>query len=410
MPLAEMTRLTGTPKADQDQSELPCTFRLATASDAPAIVAAYERVFGVGGVKAPGHEAYPAPDVFSVEGVHRILANPSKRFVVALVGDQVAGGMIIHFLSPYNCEFACVSIDLAYRGLGISPKMLAFARQLADESSLTINATEIVTHSVHSQTAHSRVGYNKVIGFGFCQYPRVFFANHPESCLWIGEIQGRVARALNAEKPENIKLGRVQSEQSLSTDERKLLKSLRKPRSIYVQKTHLNIVSEIVSQFTDILDYRILTPVDDDCAGNTKAQIDWADDEPFSYLKLPAGLYSSWQEDIGSAVKSIRSKGKRFIQAQIPANHPSAVQYAEYLQKLGFALLGFLPLYNFSLDSQGEPIFEDLLVLQWLAPDIVTSNPLPGETDSVVKLYGYPANLSGKLLKVIRRELAGSNI
>jgi hypothetical protein len=394
---------------ESDATERQCSFRLATAQDAPGIVAAYERVFGVGGVKAPGHEAYPAPDVFSVEGVERILANPSKRFVIALVGDKIAGGMIIHYLSRYNCEFACVSVDLAFRGLGISPKMLAFARQIAEHSCLTINATEIVTHSIHSQTAHSRAGYNKVIGFGFCQYPRVFFSNHPESCLWIGEIQGRVARALQSEKPEHLKSGKSPDEPALTAEERELLDGLRVSRQVYVPENYASIVSAVLAQFADTLDYRILNPNATDSASAEKAQIDWADDEPFSFLKLPAGLYSAWQEDVEKAVESIQAKGKRFIQAQIPANQPSAIQYAEHLQKLGFAFLGFLPLYNFRLNELGKPHFDDLLVLQWLAPEIVATNPLPGETDSVVKLYGYPANLSGKVLKVIRRELTSNN-
>src|SRR5271170_1363228 len=84
-----------------------CTYRLARIEDAEAITAVYEHVFGKAGIKAPGHEAYPAPEVFSAEGVRGVIADPGRQFIVAELKGQIAGGMIVNLLSPYNCEFCC---------------------------------------------------------------------------------------------------------------------------------------------------------------------------------------------------------------------------------------------------------------------------------------------------------------
>src|SRR5687768_8674636 len=87
---------TGSP-LDGDNPEV--VFRLAKIDDAPHIVTIYEHVFGKGGIKAPGHEPYPAPDVFTTDGVLRILRNPAKKFVVAVLDGKIVGGMLINFLS-----------------------------------------------------------------------------------------------------------------------------------------------------------------------------------------------------------------------------------------------------------------------------------------------------------------------
>lgn len=404
MPLAEAVRKSFLTQRASGAEEV--VFRLATSKDAESIVSCYEHVFGEGGVKALGHEAYPAPDVFCVDGVLRVIADPKREFVVAELEGQVVGGMIINFLSPYNCEFACVSVDPSFQGLGISPKMLAYARSLADQSSLTVNNTEIVTHSVLSQTSHNKAGYDKITAFGYCQYPRVFFKNNPESCLWIGEIQGKVAQALRSSRLCSSGGSLEQTfAGELSSAEQTLFDYLSKPRNIFMPPMYKGVVSGILRQFIDVIDYRLGADHSvsaDNVDAVQMSDIDFAGDEPYAYLKLPAGLYDSWQADLDAKIETIKSIGKRFIQAKIAANYPAAVSFAKYLQARGFVLLGFLPLYQFHSDTGG---FDDLLVLQWVAPNTVAENPLPGETDSVIKLYGYPANLAGDLLKIIRREL-----
>jgi len=394
-----------------DQAEYE--FRLAQAEDACVIASTYENVFGKDGVMAPGHEAYPEPDVFSASGVLRIINNPSRHLVVAQLHNKIVGGMIINYLSPFNCEFSCVCVDPQYQGFGISPLMLAYARQLADQSSLTINNTEIVTHSVLSQTAHNRAGYNKVTGFGFCQYPCVFFANHPESCLWISEIQGRVGDALRASRPGSIGTGSIRTGSisttkvaDLNEEELSLFDALSEPRRVFVPETYRQIAHEILSQFTDVFDYRVHTlSLENNLSNGLKqTEVDLADEAPYAYLKFPGNIYSNWRQDIDEKMAAIKSQGKRFIQAKIPANGSSAIAYAEYLQSKDFILLGLLPACQVHHDH-GNYRFDDLLVLQWIKPDIVVANALPGETNSVIKLYGHPENLSGRLLKVMRYEL-----
>ncbi len=50
-------------------------------------------------------------------------------------------------------------------------------------------------------------------------------------------------------------------------------------------------------------------------------------------------------------------------------------------------------------------LFGDILTLQWLKPDVVAQNALPGQTQSVIKLYGYPENLSGPIIETIASQL-----
>jgi GNAT superfamily N-acetyltransferase len=410
MPLIEFEKRTGKSATGQAAA---CTIRLARPGDAESITAAYEHVFGKMGIKAPGHEAYPAPEVFTPAGVRQIIADEARRFIVAEVGDQIAGGMIINLLSPYNCEFCCVAVDPTYRNLGISPKLLSFARRLADQSSLSINSTEIVTHSVLSQTAHNGVGYGKVTGFGYCQYPRVFFREHEESVLWISEIQGRIAQALQAAKSSRGIEDHAPA--ALNDEEQKLFFSLRAKRHVFVPESYAALATEILSQFAGTIDYVIhsgsFANLQSDGVGDAmhrpsthRVVVDLAGDEPYSYIKLPSRLLSGWQQSIDEAIASIKGSGKRFIQAKIPANSESAASYSDYLRANGFVFLGLLPLNQFHPGEQ--PYFEDMLLLQWLDERTIAANPLPGETDSVIKIFGYPANLSGRLFKVIRNELA----
>ncbi len=387
--------------ASVETAESPA-FRPAKESDAADIVQLYERVFGTSGIKAIGHEAYPAPDVFCTQGVRKILANPSKLFLVGELRQQLVSGMLINFLSPYNCEFACVAVDPRCRDMGISPRMLMFARAIAGGSSLSINATEIVTHSVMSQSAHSAAGYGKVIGFGYCQYPRVFFANHPESCLWVCSIDGRVAQALRRQMPDS----RMTPVKDLTQEELRLRKALETTRKIFVPNHYRDIAGEILAQFTDTLDYRLMDNIEKASDARTKASSESHKEDPFGYLILPTGVYPKWQDDVAQEIESIKSQGKRYIQARIPANDPSSIIYAEHLRSLGFVLLGILPLYLHRLTEAGTAEFDDLLVQQWISRETLCQNALPGETDSVIKIHGYPANLSGRLLKVIRQELA----
>ncbi len=80
---------------------------------------------------------------------------------------------------------------------------------------------------------------------------------------------------------------------------------------------------------------------------------------------------------------------------------------ANYLREhKGFVFHSYLPLYGYQQNQEPkQEQFHDILTLQWIAPEILASNALPGETDSVVKIYGYPDNLSGSIIRLVASEL-----
>jgi GNAT superfamily N-acetyltransferase len=423
-----------------------CIFRLAVVEDAQQLVSSYESVFGQGGVKAPGHEPYPAPEVFTCDGVKAIIENPYRDFIVAEVGGAIAGAMIVSHNSRYHCEFGCVSVRKQFQGHGISSLLLAHAKVLEQETSLSINTTEIVTHSMLSQSAHRKAGYKNIVGFGFCQYPNVFFFDHPESCLWITSFEGRVVEWLRRSKCAQPRQEQLPKLPSLTDEERKLFNILGDVRNIYVSSRYLNLVSKILSQFQDVFNYRMLTEFDEVSsaadpqwlsAANRRSltqadsrrlrdadphkltvpqtlnavelvefprlKVDLCDDAPYAYLKFPRLHSCSIVKEIEDALKGAAAAGKRYVQARIPANTCSALKHIEHLRERKFVFLGLAPL--FSYDEEREE-FEDVLLMQWLAPSVMAHNSLPGETDSVVKLHGYPINLTGDMVAMMRQDLS----
>jgi hypothetical protein len=111
------------------------------------------------------------------------------------------------------------------------------------------------------------------------------------------------------------------------------------------------------------------------------------------------------QAALDNALDALAKLEKRYILVRIPANQPEAIALADYLrQKKSFVFHSYLPLYGYHQEPEHES-FHDILTLQWIAADILASNSLPGETDSVVKLYGYPENLSGSIVRLIASEL-----
>lgn len=387
--------------------------RAACAEDAPGIKEIYESVFGLNGVKAPGHEAYPAPDMFSEAGVLRAIEDPHRELLVIDKEGTIAGGMVIHKLNPYHVEFACVAVAPEFRGLGLSPRMLGKAKALARDSILTLNNTEIVTHSMYSQCAHAKAGYYKVTGFNFCQYPRVFFKDHEESCSWVSSIDGKVAELLEASKKCD-KQDQADS-QFGSNEEKQLFQALSPDRPIYLPENLKSLVDLILNQFADQITYRTYcsgtpkeTPENSHCAPYKEIYLDEQVGEPFTYLYLPGALEENWQSKIDSILETAKNiSGKHFIQARLSANFPATIDYASYLEEKGFVIMGLLPLYNLDKDeSNGKVSFGDALVLQWIEPSVLERNQLPGDTDSVPKLHGLPLGINGALVKTMRRQFS----
>ncbi len=412
----------------------------------------YVAALGPGGVGKEGCEAYPDPDLFSEAGVKETLLAGERIIAVAQYNEQICGAMVADKLSPYHVEFNSMAVALNRRGLGIGSAIVTGLREMMDASELTINTTELVTHSLASQAAHFHAGYNSIVGFAFCHYPRVFFANHPESVLWVTKFQGKL---LSTVKQLRSALGRqlgtkaidlvqtiveaqaqtqtkAQTNISLAISSRlseqqlPLVAELLLERTAYVPQLYANLVQSILFQFEEILDRSVQSVTDqvqltqskeeeEEEEEETKAQdpgeslsIEYKEGFGHAYIIYKPGFKfnsSLDQAALNSALEALAKLEKRYILVRIPANQPEAIALADYLrQKKNFVFHSYLPLYGYNQEPEHES-FHDILTLQWIAPDILASNSLPGETDSVVKLYGYPENLSGSIVRLIASEL-----
>jgi hypothetical protein len=386
---------------------------LAKCSDAYEIAEMFTAALGKDGIGAPGCEPYPEPALFSAEGIKSIIDNLDRRLVIAKIDGKIAGGIVADYLSPYQCEFNCMAVRKDMRGKHIGTKIIAGAKKIIEEDMFTMNTTELVTHSMLSQSAHFSEGYNRITGFAFCHYPNVFFANHPESVLWVSKPQGKLVaklqnirkelgNAINFESPnwENI------CKKELPIGEYALAKEILKQRDIFVPEEYRQLVKDILHQFQEIFDYQVIsstTDTKDSISNDSVPNIDWKDGYGHTYITYNPNFNLNIAE-LDSAVKSVKKAGKRFILVRIPANNPHAIETANLLRSEGFVFHSIAPLYGFDKYADGSHMLYDILTLQWIAPDIIQSNPLPGQTNSVIHLYGYPLNLSGKIIKLIKKE------
>ncbi len=367
---------------------------------AEKIAAMFEAALGKDGVEAPGHEPYPDPSLFSASGIIENLESPDRRLFIAELDGEVVGGIIADKLHEYACEFNCMAVDKRYRGLGIGSLIVEGAMRLMDNCFFVSNITEMVTHSLASQCAHIKHGYNRFLGFGYSHYPHVFFPDRPESVLWAGQLQGRLARWL---KNPNLPLD------DCSPAELALAQELRKPRLVYVPHAYVNLATEILAQYADVLNFEVVEEVDYRI-GELLADgfnIDFKPDYAHTYIDFEFGFdIDKNRQAVKEAIDKVKSvAAKRFIRATIKANHPTGPAIARFLQEEGFVFHSLLPLYRYEKLEGDAHKFYDLLGMQWIRKDVAEHNPLPGETNSVIKVYGYPANLTGKIINQIWRDM-----
>lgn len=407
---------------------------LAEKADAAAIAEAYEAALGKDGVMAPGHDPYPDPSLFTKEGIEGIADSDERRLVIAKLNGKVAGGMMIDRLSPLHCEFNSMAVRLDMRGRRIGSKIVQGARKVLDDSLFTVNCTELVTHSLMSQSAHFSEGFDRICGFSFCHYPNVFFADHPESVLWVALLQGRLVESLkelrkhlgrNAgtsttavyAKTKNIvgKLagqGLVCDELNDSTDSLYLASEILRTRPIYLPESYLPLAESILIQFRDILEYDLASEGTNTSADTRIAEgkltVNYVEGYAHSYISY-SPRFTFRADELDRAIESVKKLGKRFMLVRIPTNDQETPSVIAHLLKQGFVFQSLLPLYGFQCDTEGKPELYDIVTMQWIAPHILEKNPLPGETNSVVKLHGYPENLSGDILRLIRKEIGMLN-
>lgn len=385
------------------------------------IAAMFEAALGKNGVAAEGHEPYPDPSLFSGEGILETVESPYRRLFIAELDGEVVGGIIADALHELGCEFNCMAVDLNYRGLGIGSSLVEGAKRIINDCFFLLNITELVTHNLASQTAHIKHGYNRFLGFGYSHYPNVFFADRPESVVWAGQLHGRLAKELCNLRDRIGKLDKLTDSEitellvresrqvvgKAGPGERALATALIKPRYVYLPDEYVSLGGEILAQFADQLEYRI-NPDSGHDVSDDKFEVDFKPDYAHTYIDFSSGFdFSANAGAVKEAIDKIKnSDGKRFIRATIKANHPSAIGVAGGLKKEGFVFHSILPLYQYEGSEDGlHHKFHDLLVMQWVRPETAKKNPLPGETNSVIKVYGYPANLTGKIINLIRKEL-----
>ncbi|HMP50789.1 MAG TPA: hypothetical protein PKD05_04480, partial [Candidatus Melainabacteria bacterium] len=118
-------------------------------------------------------------------------------------------------------------------------------------------------------------------------------------------------------------------------------------------------------------------------------------------------LKNDGKEELKRLIAHARAlPGKHYIQARLSVNSEACIEYAEFLEKQGFIFMGLLPLYQHNVDqTTGDIKFGDVLLMQWICPDVLQRNPLPGETDSAPKLHGFPLGINGAIVKTMRRQL-----
>ena len=388
------------------------------------IATMYVAALGQGGIGKSGCEAYPDPDLFTEDGVKSTLLAEERQIAVAKYNDEICGAMVADKLSPYHVEFNSMAVRLDKRGLGIGSAIVSGLKEILDASELTINTTELVTHSLASQAAHFQAGYRAIVGFAFCHYPRVFFAKHPESVLWVSRFQGKLVSAVKQIRSAlGRKLGTVTSDlvhtvvaaqaqgrfataQRLSEQQLQLAAELLLERKAYVPLAYNNIVQSILFQFEDILDRSVVSNAESTESTEpteiNKPVVEEKDGFGHAYIIYKPG-FSFDQVVLDKALAALEKLEKRYILVRIPANQPEAIILADYLrQQKDFVFHSYLPLYGYENENEQ---FHDVLTLQWIAPEVLANNALPGETDSVVKIYGYPENLSGSIVKLIASEL-----
>jgi GNAT superfamily N-acetyltransferase len=397
------------------------TADLVDKSKAAQVSEMFEAALGKNGVAAEGHEPYPDPSLYSADGVLETVESPYRRLFVAELDGEIVGGIIADALHELACEFNCMAVDRAYRGLGIGSVLVEGAKRIINDCFFLSNITELVTHNLASQTAHIKHGYNRFLGFGYSHYPNVFFVDRPESVVWAGQLHGRFARELpnlrgrigNLDKLSDSELKDKLARESrqvvgkASQSDQQLATELVKPRFVFLPEDYEELGKQILAQYADCLDYRVNEA---HACPETSSQfdVDFKPDYAHTYVDFAAGFnINANAGDVKQKIDEIKNApGKRFIRATIRANHPSSIDIANFLRKEGFVFHSVLPLYQYeSGDNGASHRFHDLLVLQWICPKVVAKNPLPGETNSVIKIFGYPVNLTGKIVSLIRSEL-----
>jgi hypothetical protein len=417
------------------------------------IAAMYEAALGKGGVGGEGFEAYPDPDLFSEKGMHDTLVAQERMIAVARSNEsesenknngEIVGAMVADRLSPYHVEFNSMAVRRDRRGQRIGSAIVEGLKEIFDESDLTVNTTELVTHSLASQAAHFGAGYRSIVGFAFCHYPSVFFANHPESVLWVCRFQGKLVSAArqirlalgrqlgsnSRDVIQNILTAQAQQRFSLATgrlseEQLQLIAELLMARTAYVPAAYTALVQQILFQFEELLDRsvkarffkRAEVETESESEPTNQASADTPDLALKPVVEVKEGFGHSYiiykngfvfdQALLDKEITELQSLGKRYILVRIPANQPEAIAMADYLRtEKGFVFHSYLPLYGYDIDVvKNQHKLYDILTLQWIAPAILAENSLPGETNSVVKLHGYPENLSGPLIKLIASEL-----
>lgn len=352
--------------------------REASINDAEQLVRMWSDSLGRDGVLAPGCEPYPDPSLFDVSAMRENINGPNRQIILAESHGTVLGAMIIDWFSPYHCEHNCMAVAHAARQFKLGSLLVEGALKLQRDREIVINCTELVTHSLASQSAHLRHGFEALCGFGYSHYPKVFSPHHRESVLWTWQLLGTATRKADQYHSHPI------------------LKQFCQ-RELFVPKEYKAIVSQIIDQLQSLIRYEFGEPVRPSCPAAIKV------DPKEGYSHFYIDVITTGNDDaLANAFDSAKEKNKEFILARLNANDPGCAESVRWLKSRGFVFHSFLPLYR--IDQRTERL-SDLLCMQWVHPELTRANPLPGESNSRIHLYGYPLNATGAIIGTIREDL-----
>lgn len=394
-----------------------------------AVAALYSLTLGKDGLIGEGHQPYWMRELFSEAALKEKL----KEIRVFLAFDNAQpdipiGAILAEKISNYVVELSSLVVRPDRQGEKLGSELVQAASDALEQVDFVVTSSALVTDAIAAQCAHFHAGYKRICGFGFCQYPEVFFKNNRESIVLVSKLQGKLTaklklfrsllgRDLGQNKQEIVsKLVEAQSRMNsrsgldrLSQEWLALAAELLRPRTCYIDKDYISLVESITFQFEDILDYRL-------CEAESKAENKSEEkrEVTFSVVENPHAIvrldYSTARdstqvfdlEKLEQTIKVLQEKAP-YILVQIPANDAGAPALIRKLKEQGFIFHSFLPLAGFREDS--EQSFQDIFSMQWLSEPVREKNDLPGERRSRIKIYGYPENLSGYVLSTVARDL-----
>jgi len=376
------------------------TVRKATKEDCQSILAIYQDTYGKDGIIAEGHDPYPSPTLFTLKGIQEKIASQDIDVFVVAYDTEIAAVEMI-FLEHYYTLFDELAVKKSHRGLGLSSILIKYMLESRETQFLDIRKVIMVTHNLLSQAAHITNGLNKYVAFSFCQYPHVYFPDHPESGLTTIDIRGTILSVLTKrETPEQI----TPILTTLPEQQRTVAEELLKTRPIFVPAHYEELAHSILSQFHTCLTYTINTDSISYSQDTNERPIQYETEDRFNffYLTLPVRYnFHAGEAELREVLDSAKRRAQH-ITVRFCGNTVDAIAIIQFLEGHGFVFHGLQPLAWYDETCM---TFYDVFSMQWIGPAVLSENVFPGQTNAAIQIYGYPLGIPGKIIRFIEKQL-----